>query len=167
MVKNVSSWSGKFPYSLEIFLTVWKVYGQCRKFPDCLETFQPVWNVSEQSGNFPDKYCIVCSIVARSISYTFVRRVSALWHLWRDNDLRTFGTYMSRKRFTHFCRIYVAYMTIYALRPSGEFLRMKFCQPESSDFLCLWLEKSQANATNVTMHFLMQAIWGPLLKHIL
>ena len=31
----------------------------------------------------------------------------------------------------------------------------------------IWMhisEKSQANATNVTMHFLMQAIWGPILK---
>ena len=48
MVWKVSSWSGKFPDSLEIFLTVWKVSGQYRKFPDCLESFQTVWKLSRQ-----------------------------------------------------------------------------------------------------------------------
>ena len=50
--------------------------------------------------------------------------IYALWHIYvakaiyallphicRENDLRT---------------------------PSGKFLRVKFCQPESFDFLCLW-----------------------------
>ena len=38
--------SGKFPDSLESFLTVWKVSGQSGKFPDSLESFQIVWKVS-------------------------------------------------------------------------------------------------------------------------
>ena len=68
---------------------------KCRKFLDCVETFQTVWNVSEQSGNFSEKYFIVWNIVARSISYTFVKRVMAFWRVCRDNDLRTFNKYMS------------------------------------------------------------------------
>ena len=92
---EIFSWSGNFPDSLKIFLTVWKVSGQCGRLTDCLETFQTVRKLSEQSGNCPDKYCILCSIVATSISY--VRRDLALKHVCRESHLRTFGTYMSQK----------------------------------------------------------------------
>ena len=57
--------SGRFPNSLEIYRTVWKVSLQlesfqrvwkvsrgCGKFPDNLERFQIVWNFSRQSGRF-------------------------------------------------------------------------------------------------------------------
>ena len=88
----------------------------CSQSNICQESFQTVWKVFEQSRNFPEKYSIVCSIVATSISYTFVTRVLAC---------------MSRKRFTHFWHIYVA-KAIYALlahtcrendlrTPSGKF----------------------------------------------
>ena len=44
---------------------------------------------------------------------------------------------MSRKRFSHFWRIYICRKK--DLRsPSGNFLRARFCQPESFDFLCPW-----------------------------
>ena len=130
--------SGKFPDCSETFQTVWKVSRQSGNFLHCPETFhtvkkisilygnfadrlktyQTVWKLSEQSGNFLDKYFIVCSIVATSISCTFEKRVLAFWHVCRESDLRTFGKYMSRKRFTLFWRIYVA-KTIYALRPES------------------------------------------------
>ena len=105
------------------FSHCWKLSRLSGNFPDCSETFQTVWKVSEQSGNFPDKYSIVCSIVATSISCTFVRRVL---------------TCMSRKQFTHFWHIFVAKAiyallahicreTIYALRPES------FCAWYSAD----------------------------------
>ena len=110
---KVSSWSRKFPDS---FLTVWKVSGQCKKCLDCLETLQTVWKVCKQSGNFSDKYFIICSIVATSISCTFVRRVLALGvyvataiyallaQTCRKRDLRTFVAHLLQKRFTHSVR---------------------------------------------------------------
>ena len=50
------------------------------------------------------------------------------WHTWHvcESDLRTFGTFMPQKLFTHFWRFFVA-KTIYALRPES------FCAWNSAD----------------------------------
>ena len=78
-----------------------------------MESFQTVpLSVNIQTIYGWNKYSIVCIIVATRKSCTFVRRVLALWHVCRESNLRT---------------------------PSGKFLRMKFCRPESFDFSCLWL----------------------------
>ena len=45
--------------------------------------------------------------------------------LCRKSHLRTFSAFLSRKNLR---------------TPSGKFLREKFCQPESFDFLCLWVQ---------------------------
>ena len=108
---KVSSWSGKFPDSLEIFATVWKVSGQYRKFPDCLESFQTVWKLSRQIF-YCWQYCCNIHILH------FCKKSFGTWRVCRDSDLRTFGTNMSQKQFTHFWRTYVA-KTIFALRPES------------------------------------------------
>ena len=53
--------------------------------PDGLESFQTVRKVTRRSGKL---------YVAKALS-------SLLAHICRKSDLRTFGAYMSRKRFTH------------------------------------------------------------------
>jgi len=85
-----------------------------------------VQKVSRRSGKFPDSLESVQAVWKVSIYYgNFLDSV----------DLRTFGAYMSQKEIyallVHICREN-------DLRtPSGKFLGMKFCQPESFDFLCL------------------------------
>ena len=136
IVWKVSGQSKKFQDSLESFRTVWKISRQCGKFLDSLESFRTLWKLFRWSGKFPDdlesfqlvrklstpyrkfldKYFIVCNI---HIVHFCIRIVLALWHVCRESDLRTFGTYMSQKQFTHFWRIYVA-KAIYPLR-SGSF----------------------------------------------
>ena len=112
-VQKVSRRIGKFPVGPESFHIVWKFSRQYGKFLDSIESFRTVWKVSKQSGNFLNKYFIVGSIVATSISCTFVRRVLALGvyvataiyallaQICRKSDLRNFGAHMLQKQFTH------------------------------------------------------------------
>ena len=112
-VWKISGQSWKLSNSLESFLTVWKISVQSGKFPDSLESFWTVWKVSRQCEKLYTMVCMACM----------------------------------QKRFMYFLHIYVA-KTNYALLAhfccknnlralSGKFLRVKFCQPESFDFLCL------------------------------
>ena len=89
MVWKVSSWSGKFPVSLEFFdsvesfWTVWKVSGQSEKFLKSLESFRIVYKVSGQAEKFPDNL--------RTLVH-FGKTIYALL------------AYMSRKLFSHSVR---------------------------------------------------------------
>ena len=80
---KVSRLSEKFSDSLETFQTVLKVSRQAGKCPDSVESFQTVWKVSRWSRKL---YVAIYALLA---------------HICRKSDLRTFGAYMSRKRFTH------------------------------------------------------------------
>ena len=51
---KVSIKLGKFPESLESFLSFWKLSWQSGKIRASLESFQPVLKVSRQSGKFLD-----------------------------------------------------------------------------------------------------------------
>ena len=61
--------------------------------------------------------------------------------LCRKSHLRTFSAFLSRKNLR---------------TPSGKFLREKFCQPESFDFLCLW--RSVVLQLTI-MHFSLASVW--------
>ena len=105
-VWKVSRPSGEFPDRLESFRTVWKVSGQFGKFcTDCLESFRTVWKVSGKSGKFQDgleSFQTDWKVCRRSGKlYVATALSSLLAHICRRSDLRTFGAYMSRKRFTH------------------------------------------------------------------
>ena len=110
IVQKLSRRSGKFPDGLESFQTGWKVSG-----PDSVESFRTVWNVLDSLERF-------------QTVWKLSRRSGKLWTVWntsrqwgkfldspesyqtvrkvvcRKSDLRTFGAYMSQKRFTHSVR---------------------------------------------------------------
>ena len=101
-----------------------------------MEIFLTVWIASGQSGNFPDRLSLHCLHYCCNIH---------ILHFCKE----CFCTLacMLRMRFTHFWRIYVA-KAIYVLLAhicrendlrtlSGKCLRVKFCQLEIFDFLCL------------------------------
>ena len=123
-VWKVSRQSGKFTDNLESFPTVWKVSEQSGKFPKSLGNFQRVWKVSGQSGNFSDSLESFRTVwkdsgVSRKVSDSversrhichgihgmYVKAIYALLaHLCRKSYLRTFGGFLSRKRFTRSVR---------------------------------------------------------------
>ena len=109
----------------------WRV-NKCGKFPDCLKSFRTVWKLSKRSWKFPDR----------------LENVQTVWKVFRQFGKFPDGPESCMLRFTHFWRIFVAKAS-YALLAhicrkndlgtlSGKFLQMKFCEPESFDFLCLY-----------------------------
>ena len=80
----------KFPESLEGFQTVWKVSGESGKFLKSPESFRTVWKVSRQCQKFPPFFHDKHGILAKAI-YA---------HLCRKSYLRSFGAFLSQKRFT-------------------------------------------------------------------
>ena len=158
-VWKVSRLFGKFQDSLESFRTVWKVSGQSGKFPDGPKSFQTGWKVSGRFGKFWDS--LECSGQSGKVpdsleSFLTVwivsRRPEKLWTVWNiSRHLESFQTVwkvsrQSGKFLDGPGKQYIA-KAIYALlahicrkndlrTPSGKFLRVKFCRPESFDFLC-------------------------------
>ena len=89
--------------SLESFRTVWKVSKQSGKFPDILESFQIVYNFY----NFPNSVNIFRTVwkVSRGMCAMYAKAIYAyMAHLCHKSYLRTFGAFLSRKRFTRFVR---------------------------------------------------------------
>ena len=136
---NIATYN--FPDRLVTFRTVWKLSRPSGNFPHCLEIFQTVHNFPDRLESFPKVWKL-----SRQIFYCLQYCCNIhILHLCK----KSFDTLacMSRKRFTHFWHIYVA-KAIYALlahicRKSDlptlfrKFWRVKFCRPESFDFLCL------------------------------
>ena len=154
---KVSRLSGKFQESLESFRKVWKVSGQSRKFSDSLESFHTVWKVSRQAGKFPvrtvwkvsGQFGMFLTVWKGSRrSGKFPDSLETFQRVWKVMDgLEYFQTVWNISRRS--VKLYVA-KAIYTLlahicrendlrTPSGKFLRVRFCRPESFDFLCLCL----------------------------
>ena len=87
-----------------MYQTVWKVSLQYEKFPESLEGFQTVWKVSEESRKFPDSpesFQIVPKVptfFSHDKHGTLAKAIYA--HLCRKSYLRSFGAFLSQKRFT-------------------------------------------------------------------
>ena len=119
MVWKLYGWSGNFPDGLKTFQMIWKLSVWCGNFSVGLETFQVVWKLSRWPGNFPDglktyKPISVHKLLQKCINVNVAKTIYALfWCICCEHDL---------------------------LAPSGKFLRVKICHPESLDFFGLWLE---------------------------
>ena len=81
--------------------------GLSGNFPDPLETFRTVWKLSRQIF-YCLQYCCNIHILhfcKKSFDMYVAKAIYAvLAHICRESNLRTFGAYMSRKRFTHSVR---------------------------------------------------------------
>ena len=91
--------------------------------------FQIVWKISVQSGKFPDSLEVSGQCEKFPVMYARVYmacKQKQFMHFWHIYDAKAISALLA-----HFCRK----NDLCAL--SRKFLRMKFCRPESLDFLCL------------------------------
>ena len=111
-VWKLSRQFGKFPNGLESLRTVWKLSKQAGKVSDSLESFQTVLKVSRQCQSFPD----MCPTVNKHGMKA--KAIYALWALLcRKSYLRTFGAFLSQKRFTgSIWKVFALYIL-----PTGKF----------------------------------------------